>query len=154
MKIELLAVGKLDSAPFRSLENEYRKRLERYLPIDIHEVKEPGGGFKNPAEVIKRYTKDLEKIIAGRKYYLFDIGGKICSSEAWALKLEQMLETPPGEPVFVIGGSDGFSEQFIRGASARFSFSPMTFPHQLFRIIVLEQFYRAMTILRGEKYHK
>lgn len=154
MKIEIIAVGKMDSAFYRGMQDDYLQRLQRYLEVKIVEVKEPGGRYCNSAEVIKRYTSEVEKILNGRRFILTDINAEQYSSRRFSANLERILETPPNEALLVIGGSFGFLKQFKTKAAQTVSFSKMTFPHQLFRVMLLEQLYRSMTLIRGEKYHK
>ena len=154
MKIEIIAVGKLDRQSFRDLEKDFAGRIKRYAGISIHEVPEPGGKFNNPDEIVKRYSAQLEKLIAKRKFFLCDQRGKEHTSSSFASWLNQQLSTPPNELVLVVGGSHGFSRALFDAASGKISFSALTFPHQLFRIMLLEQLYRGCTIINGEKYHK
>jgi 23S rRNA (pseudouridine1915-N3)-methyltransferase len=154
MKIQILAVGGMDSGPFKSLEADYIKRIQRFCPIQVQQVAEPGGKFNNTDEVVRRYSELLSKHIDGRPYALCDQRGTMQDSPAFAAWLERKKTAPPGELIIVVGGSHGVSEALYAGAGDVWSFSSMTFPHQLFRIMLLEQLYRGFSILGGSRYHK
>lgn len=154
MKIRLFCVGKLDKKLMQPLAEEYSRRLLRRYQLDVIEVVEPGGNFKNSDEVLRRYSAELAKKLGGARYIACDSRGKEFSSEAFAAMMEQELEIPPHELNFLIGGSHGLSHELVQGAARRISFSSLTFPHQLFRIMLLEQLFRGMSIIHGETYHK
>ena len=154
MKIHILAVGKLDAKAYTELEQDYLKRIQRSCPVSIQEVPEPGGKFNNADEVVKRYSTLLEKAIKGRPFVLCDQRGRAYDSIEFAGWLKAKMEQPPAELVIVIGGSHGVSEALADAARECIAFSRLTFPHQLFRILLLEQLYRGFSIIEGSKYHK
>lgn len=143
MNFKLIAVGKLARIA-EILAKEYISRLQKYCTISIIEIKE-----STPANE----GKQLLSLIKDKEYaVLFDVRGKTINSEELALFIKkQQLSTPI---TFIIGGSEGVSNEVLQRANRQISLSAMTFPHQLARIIILEQIYRAFTIIRGEKYHK
>ena len=111
----------------------------------------------SPAEIEKALRKEGEQITAllPRRAYVYAlcVEGQPCSSEAFAASLERVI-SEGGEPVFVIGSSHGLSEAVKRAADQRLSFSQMTLPHRLMRVVLTEQIYRAMTIIHRRAYHK
>lgn len=155
MEIRILAVGKLDDPALKQLCTEYMQRIRRLVPISVHQVSEPGGKFANQQEVVHRYSRELrKKLIPGLPYTVCDVQGRQLGSKQFAHYLQKGLETPPGQLQLVVGGSAGLDQELLLGAQLRLSFSTLTFPHQLFRVLLLEQIYRGMTIVRGLAYHK
>jgi 23S rRNA (pseudouridine1915-N3)-methyltransferase len=150
-----VAVGSLDDAHLRALADVYLKRLNHYQPVEIVEVPETRGGFRNPAEIVSRDSERVRaQIPEPLPYTMLTPHGKTMDSPAFAAWLRARLDASVKPLVFVIGGSHGLSAEFEAGAETRLAFSPLTFPHQLFRVLFLEQLYRACTILNGEPYHK
>ncbi len=156
MKITILCVGKLKEKFMRDAVNEYSKRLSRYVKLDVAEVadeKTPdhaGALLQNQkeGERLLRHIKGEDHVIA------LAITGDQYDSVAFSRKLDGFGMSGKGHVVFVIGGSLGLSEQVLGRADEELSFSKMTFPHQLMRVILLEQIYRGYRISRGEPYHK
>lgn len=155
MKITLLAIGKTDSKQLDSLIQTYRERLSHYLPFEIKlipDVKRSG-----------KMTPDLQKLAEGKlilselmqgdKLLLLDERGKMFTSREFASFLEAKMLQSERRLVFVIGGPYGFSEEVYARANEQISLSKMTLSHQMIRLFITEQIYRAMTILRGEPYH-
>lgn len=148
-KITLLCVGKLKEKYWSQACAEYEKRLRRYCELTIVESKE--SVTDDPVEE----GKLLLKKISSRAYVIAcDVDGQSLDSAAWAGLLQKIIEEYGKEIVFVVGGSNGLSADVKKRADLRISFSEMTFPHQLFRVVLLEQIYRAFTIMNNEKYHK
>lgn len=159
MKITVVAVGKIKEKFFADAVSEYRKRLGRYCKLEILQVadeKTPDG----VSEALEKQIKDregeriLSHIRDGEYVFALAIEGKMMSSEEMAQKMERLGVEGRSQVVFVIGGSLGLSEAVIRRADEYLSFSKMTFPHQLMRVILLEQIYRSYRIMTGGPYHK
>ena len=159
MKITLVTVGKIKERYFEDAIKEYSKRLGRYCRLDIIQVqdeKTPDGA----GEAMERQIKDkegqriLSNIKDGAYVIALAIEGRMLSSEELASRLQKLGVDGISHIVFVIGGSLGLSEEVMRRADFALSFSKMTFPHQLMRVILLEQIYRAYRIMKNEPYHK
>ncbi len=159
MKVTLLTVGKIKEKYLRDGIAEYAKRLSRYCKLDIIEVadeKTPDRAseaeelqIKNTeGERLLKYVKDSDHVIA------LAIDGKMLDSVELSKKIETLGVQGESSIVFVIGGSLGLSDAVLKRADYKLSFSKMTFPHQLMRMILLEQLYRAYRIMHGEPYHK
>lgn len=159
MNITLVTVGKIKEKYYRDAIAEYQKRLTRYCKLDIVEVadeKTPDKASEIMEEQIKQ--KEAERIL---KYIKEDahcialaIEGKKMDSVAFSKKIEQYGIMGKSNLVFVIGGSLGLHDSVLKRADEKLSFSDMTFPHQLMRVILLEQVYRCYRIINGEPYHK
>ena len=159
MKITLVTVGKIKERYFEDAIKEYSKRLGRYCKLDIVPVqdeKTPDGA----SEAVERQIKDkegqriLSNIKDGAYVIALAIEGRMLSSEELASKLQKLGVDGISHIVFVIGGSLGLSDEVMRRADYALSFSKMTFPHQLMRVVLLEQIYRSYRIMAGEPYHK
>ena len=159
MKITILCVGKIKEDYLRAAVAEYEKRLGRYATIEIIEVDDEKTSDKSSereddlirereGERLLRHIPDQAHVVA------LAIGGKEYSSVEFADKIEKLGVDGVSHIVFIIGGSIGLSTEVLGAADDRVSFSRMTFPHQLMRVILLEQIYRAARIIRGEPYHK
>jgi 23S rRNA (pseudouridine1915-N3)-methyltransferase len=152
MDLTLYAVGKLRPM-YRTVADEYLERLGHYCKAGEVEVREAG---KAPtAELMKQLESErlLERIRTGSHVVLLDREAKSWSSEQLSGRLDAWRNS--GKPVaLVIGGSHGVSAELAAKAAERWSLGAMTLPHELARVVVLEQCYRAWTILKGEKYHK
>ena len=151
ININLICVGNLKEKFSRDEQAEYQKRLSAFCNLQITEIKEQNQ-FDNPQVTLEREGKEICKRLKGY-VVLCDIKGKELSSENLAQKLEN-LSLENSTLTFVVGGSYGVSEEVYAKANEKMSFSPMTFPHNLFRIMLLEQIYRAFTISSGKSYHK
>ncbi len=151
MNINLVCVGNLKEKFTRDCAAEYIKRLGAFCKLNVVEIKEQNV-LENPALVLQKEGEDIIKNLKGF-VILCDISGEEYSSEIFAEKLEKIF-MENSTITFVIGGSYGVSESVRSHANARVSFSHMTFPHNLFRVMLLEQIYRAFTILAGKAYHK
>ena len=159
MKITVLAVGKIKERFFEDAVKEYEKRLGRYCKLEIVQVadeKTPDGAMEALERQIKE--KEGERILAhirdGAYVIALAIEGKMLDSEELAQKLGQLGVGGVSQVVFVIGGSLGLSGAVLERADYRLSFSKMTFPHQMMRVILLEQVYRGFRILNHQPYHK
>ncbi len=153
MEITLFCVGKLDKV-WAPLANEYIKRIEYFSKIKVIEIPEPAGRYRNSDESVAVTSRQLAEKIGPAPWILLDRTGASCTSEEFSKMMMRELENHPGRLNLVIGASDGVSPDLQQGAKHRISFSALTFPHQLFRVILLEQVYRAFAIARNFPYHK
>lgn len=159
MKITIIAVGKIKEKFYTQALKEYEKRLGRYCSLKIIEVpdeKAPESMSLAQAEEViqKEGQKILDKIPSGAQVITLEIQGKSIASEEFADYIDQCAISGKSNLCFVIGGSLGLSHEVKSVSDLALSFSKMTFPHQLFRVMLLEQIYRAFRIIRNEPYHK
>ncbi len=147
-----MAVGKLRSS-YREACDEYLRRLKRYARIEETEVKEASRAPKPEAQLEVEAARLLERIPDGATVVALDREGQGWSSEELARRVEGW-KVAARPLAFVIGGSHGLSPRLVESAAARWSLGPPTLPHELARVVVVEQLYRAFTILGGEPYHK
>lgn len=159
MNISIITVGKLKEKYLKQGIDEYLKRLSAYAKMDIIEVPDEKAPEElSETEMIQVKQKEGERILA--KIHLdahviaLAIEGKMKSSEELADTLDKLATYGKSKIAFVIGGSLGLSQEVLQRADEKLSFSKMTFPHQLMKLILLEQVYRAFRINRGEPYHK
>ncbi|HEX3078706.1 MAG TPA: 23S rRNA (pseudouridine(1915)-N(3))-methyltransferase RlmH [Lachnospiraceae bacterium] len=159
MKITILCVGKIKEKYFTMGIDEYSKRLSRYCKLEIIEVpdeKTPDNASEAEELMIK--AKEGERLLKNIKdsayVIVLAIEGKMLTSEELSQKMEQLGVNGDSNVVFVIGGSLGLDEKILNRADYKLSFSKMTFPHQLMRMVLLEQIYRGYRIMKGEPYHK
>lgn len=159
MKITIITVGKIKEKYFTDAIAEYSKRLSRYCKLEIVQVpdeKTPDGASEALETQIK--DKEGERILSnikdGSYVVALAIEGNMLDSEELAEKIEKWGISGVSQIVFVIGGSLGLSKAVLNRADYKLSFSRMTFPHQLMRVILLEQVYRAYRIIQNEPYHK
>lgn len=159
MKITILCVGKIKEKFYREALEEYVKRLGRYSSMNIIELadeKTPDDASDKECEAI--LTKEGDRILShipdNSYVFALAIEGKRYTSEAFADKLDVLMSAGNSHIVFVIGGSLGLSDAVKKRADALISFSDMTFPHQLMRVILAEQIYRCFRIIKHEPYHK
>jgi 23S rRNA (pseudouridine1915-N3)-methyltransferase len=158
VRITIVAVGRLKERYLVDGIAEYSKRLRSYCRLNIVEVKdEPfrDGYSEAEQEMVKaKEAERIRKVIPERGYVIaLDIQGQMVSSEEMAAAIDRLAVEGWSHIVFVIGGALGLHSSLIDSAHMRLSFSPLTFPHQLMRLILLEQLYRWFTISRGESYH-
>ena len=160
MSTLVLCVGKMKEKAYRELADEYLKRLSRYgkyEETEIPDLPEPGSGSSAALEEqlkAKEGEAILAKIRPGDRVIAMTIGGKKRSSEELAKHLAELKTGGVSHVVFVIGGSLGLGKNVLARADEELSMSDMTFPHQLARVMLLEQLYRAEKINAGERYHK
>ena len=153
MNAAILCVGRLRESYWRAAADEYKKRLSRFGKFEEIEVPDRPEG-PDEARVLREEGRDLlRRLRDGDDVIALCVDGRPCSSEQLAATLRER-EGTGRRTVFVIGGSLGLSEEVVSRAGTRLSFSPMTFPHQLARVMLLEQLYRACKINAGERYHK
>lgn len=159
MQIQVVAVGKLKEKFWLDAITEYSKRLGSYARLDIRELPdEKTPDSMSPAEEEQVKAREGERILAALKadahVVALAIDGEAWTSEQLAAQLERQAVYGGGSVAFVIGGSLGLSPAVLARADKRLSFGRMTYPHQLMRVLLLEQIYRAFKINRGEPYHK
>ena len=159
MNIRIVAVGKIKEKYIQEGIKEFSKRLSRYCSLDIVEIddeKAPENLSEKEMDIVKK--KEGERILAKIPQNSFiislEIMGKELSSEDLSKKMEELMINGTNDITFVIGGSLGLSEEVRSRSNFKLSFSRMTFPHQLMRLILLEQVYRGWRIMKGEPYHK
>ena len=149
--IRIICVGKIKEKYFTDAIKEYQKRLSKYTKLEIIEIPDFDADIntilKKESELILRQVKDKSYIIT------LEIEGNELSSVELSKKIDNVLNTN-SDITFIIGGSYGLSDDVKKISNYKLSFSKMTFPHQLFRVILLEQIYRSYKILNNETYHK
>ena len=158
MKITIVCAGKIKEKYLRDGIAEYEKRLRPYADVRTHEIVEermkekPSAAEK--AETIRREgARLLAQVPQGAYLIVLDVGGAELSSEELAAKIDRLAVTGESHIAFLIGGSFGLADELRRHADLRLSFSHFTLPHQLIRLFLVEQIYRAFKINRGEPYH-
>ncbi len=143
-KVNIVCVGKIKEEFYRAAVTEYLKRLSRFAKVEVKELAE-GRNPDDEAPYILRAAKGYKIALC--------IKGEKCSSEALASRIKSLCDK--GEEItFIIGSSEGLSDEVKKQADLRLSFSDLTFPHQLMRVILCEQVYRAFMIISGGAYHK
>ena len=149
LQITVIAVGKLKERFWREACDEYLQRLKAYAKVSVVEL--PDSNAQREAALI---TEALGKLPADAHKILLDIQGKEISSPGLSQKIDSLALSGTSHIAFIIGGSDGVTKDIKTAASERISFGPITLPHNLARVVLLEQIYRAFRISRGEPYHK
>ena len=159
MKITLITVGKIKERYLKDAIAEYSKRLSKYCKLEVIEVadeKTPDQASENVEQQIRK--KEGERILRYVKEDAYvitlEIGGTMLDSVAFAKKIETLGVQGKSYIIFIIGGSIGLGEDVLKRSDYGLSFSKMTFPHQLMRVILLEQLYRSYRIIEGAPYHK
>ena len=147
LKIQLICIGRLKEKFYIDACAEYEKRLRRFCNFEIIELPETG-------DIVRDGANMLSRIPSGARVVALCIEGKLHSSEELADCLSECALSGRSRLAFLIGGSDGLSPEVKSRSDLRLSMSPMTFPHHLARVMVLEQIYRAFSINEGGKYHK
>ena len=159
MNIQIIALGKLKEKYLTDAVKEYEKRISAFAKFSITEL-DPERISENPSEAEINSALDAEaekilpKIPRDSMIVAMCIEGKQCGSEAFAKKINEAAINGKSSIVFIIGSSHGLSEKIKKAAHLKMSMSEMTFPHQLARIMLSEQIYRALTIINNRKYHK
>lgn len=159
MNVDLICVGAIKEKFFKEAIDEYSKRLSRYINLKVIELKDEKN-FKNASIIMNDKIKAVEgdRIISKLKNNTYpislDISGEKYSSHLFAKKISEWELKACGNISFIIGGSIGLSKEVLDISKEKISFSDMTFPHQLMRVIFLEQLYRAYRIINNEPYHK
>ena len=143
--IKIICVGKIKESYLRDAIYDYQKRISKYHKLEIIEVND--SNMRDEAVKILHYVKDNDYVIT------LEIDGDMLSSIEFANKIDRLFITN-SNITFIIGGSDGLDDDVKIRSNYKLSFSRFTFPHQLFRVILLEQIYRCFKILNNETYHK
>ncbi len=159
MKISIIAVGRLKEKYLKEGIAEYSKRLSRFCDLEIIEVEdEQAPDNISPAQEVQIKKKEAEKIKKrikeGSFVVVLDLKGEKPDSVGFAKRLEAFFISGVSAMTFIIGGSLGLDDEFVKTANYRLCLSELTFPHQLARLILLEQLYRCFKIMKGETYHK
>jgi 23S rRNA (pseudouridine1915-N3)-methyltransferase len=159
MQIEIIAVGKIKEKYLQKGIQEYLKRLGPFAKIKIVEVsdeKTPASATKAEEDEVRKKEgqRILDKLKGDTFVIILDIDGELLSSEDLAKKVEELMIKSKNHVTIIIGGSVGLSEEVKKRANLKLSFGRFTYPHQLMRLILLEQIYRCFKIIRGEPYHK
>lgn len=156
MNIKIVAVGKIKEKFTKEAIDEFRKRLGAYCSLSLVEI--PAQEIKDDNLAQKYMQIEGEKILAAIKHDAFvitlEIQGKMLSSEDFAQKIKELSHDGINEVIFVIGGANGLSKAVSDRADFKLSFSKMTFTHQLVRVFLYEQIYRAFKIINNESYHR
>ena len=159
LQIDLVCVGKIKESFYRDAIAEYVKRLSWYAKVEIREAEDEKtpdkASEKEEEQIKKREGERILKLIRDHSYVIaLAIDGRAYDSPSLAAHLDQLAANGAGRLAFVIGGSLGLSKEVLSRADEKLSFSALTFPHQLMRVILLEQIYRSFRIISGEPYHK
>jgi 23S rRNA (pseudouridine1915-N3)-methyltransferase len=151
--IRVVCVGRA-RGPLAEASAEYEERLGRACTFELHELKEEGTPSLEPREAMLRERARIEPLLAGHRVVALDRSGVQKTSKQVAEIVRECEERPPQRTAFVLGGPHGIDETLLSDAELTWSLGKGTLPHQLARVVVLEQLYRAFTILRGEPYHR
>lgn len=154
MRITIVAVGRLKEGFWRDAVAEYLKRLTAYATVNVVEVADRDSGRDEARALADEGADILKSIPEGAYVVALDLAGKQVDSEQFASKLERLGIEGRSSIVFVIGGSVGLSAEVLKRADERLSLGRMTLPHNLARVVLVEQVYRAFRIIRNEPYHK
>ena len=158
MKVTLICVGKVKEKFYRDAIKEYEKRLGAYIKLNTIEISDEKVKVENDSEIALVMEKEgnniLSKIKDNQYVITLEILGKNLSSEEFASKIDNLMLTGKSDITLVIGGSYGLSDNVKKRSDFALSFSKMTFPHQMMRVVLLEQVYRAYRIITGASYHK
>jgi len=150
--IKIICVGKIKESFYREAIDEYKKRLSKYTDLNIIEV--PDEGLTDSKTALKKEGEKILNQVNDKDYIItLEIDGKELSSTELATKMNNIYQIS-SNITFIIGGSYGLSDEVKKISKCKLSFSKLTFPHQLFRVVLLEQIYRAFKINNNESYHK
>ncbi|MGD9901075.1 MAG: 23S rRNA (pseudouridine(1915)-N(3))-methyltransferase RlmH [Spirochaetales bacterium] len=153
----IISVGTLKEKYLVDATKEYIKRLEPFAKVNLIEVRESAlSNNASASEINKAKQIEAQDLKQRAKGFLvaLEIKGKSMTSEEFSKKIDELATSGVSEISFIIGGSNGLDDEFSRGCNLQLSFSSFTFPHQLMRVIMLEQLYRAMCIINNKTYHK
>ena len=155
MKITVVLVGKTQSKELNTLMAEYQKRLKRYIQVDWIELPDYKNRGKVTSEELKRIEGQsiLSKVKSGDDLILFDEKGDELTSVGLSKFFKKKMNAGTRNLIFVVGGAYGFSDEVYARSNGKLAISKLTFPHQLIRVLILEQIYRGYTIIKGEPYH-
>lgn len=153
MELRIVSVGDVSSGTYGRLINEYLERAERYISVSQMEVDKASNANKSAAK--KREADNLRDVWREREHRVaVDRKGSSVSSREFAERLNRWMVGSPSVVSFFIGGAEGLDSDFKRECDERISLSKLTFPHKLAAVVMAEQIYRALTIIRGRTYHK
>lgn len=158
LNINIICVGKLKETYLKNAVNEYSKRLQKYCNLEITELADEKLPNKlNPSLISDIKNKECNKILQAihKDSFVFclDLKGKNFSSEEFSQKIDDIALNSNSHITFIIGGTLGLNDDVLKVSNEKISFSKMTFPHQLIRVFLLEQIFRAFKISKGETYH-
>ncbi|HKI52466.1 MAG TPA: 23S rRNA (pseudouridine(1915)-N(3))-methyltransferase RlmH [Geothermobacteraceae bacterium] len=155
MKLRLVCVGKMSASYLRDAVEDYALRVQRYLPLEVVELKEEKTGGKNQPDLIRQKEGEriLQRISSQDWVVVLDERGRLQDSVKLAKLVERHMLDGTQALTAVIGGAYGLSREVRQRADLELSLSPLTFTHQMARVLWLEQLYRSMTIIRNEPYH-
>jgi 23S rRNA (pseudouridine1915-N3)-methyltransferase len=153
MRFSLGVVGNPRAGAIAEAVPEYERRAARYWPLDVHEVREEPARSQSPEVVRRREGERLAERVGSAALVVCDVGGSRMSSEQFAEWMQRRREDAR-DCALVIGGAFGVAPELRQRAESTLSLSTLTFPHELARLVLVEQLYRAGTIARGEPYHK
>lgn len=155
MKIVLLTVGKTTAKNIVSGIEMYTERIRHYVPFELVSIPDlkSTAALSADQQKVREGQGIITALNPGDRVVLLDERGEMLTPRKFAQRFQQRMSAGVKRLVFVVGGPYGFSEEVYARADARLSLSAMTFPHDLVRLLFIEQLYRAMTILKGEKYH-
>ena len=154
MKIRLITIGKLQKAWLREAQQEYVKRLSRFADLEILELNEAADGLDLAKQLGREAEQMLKKISPNDFVIALDLAGKELNSEQLSNELASWFEQAGAKLTFLIAGSNGYADSILKRAQVRVSMGKMTFPHQLARVMLLEQLFRSFKIQKNESYHK
>ena len=156
MKFRFIVVGRHKNDPMVEASGEYLARIARYVPVELVEVKEASRGRAASVSRIRKLEVERVRAALSRddRVVALDERGRALSSVVLSERLETWMQAGPRSVAFVVGGPVGLDPDFLRAADERWSLSALTLPHRLARLVLMEQVYRGLTILRGEPYHK
>ena len=157
-KIKLIAMGRLTENYTKTAADEFLKRISRFFSLTVCEIKPENPADPSDADIERALAKEAEKILAEipprSKVAALCVEGKQMTSPAFAEMIDSAASSATPDVCFIIGSSHGLHDSVKKRADIKLSFSQMTFPHELFRVMLYEQIYRAGEILAGGKYHK
>ncbi len=155
MKVNIITIGKIKEDYLKSAISEYQKRIKKYAKLSIFEKEESKNNARSNKMIITAKQEEGESLLSTAKGYLIalDLRGEMLSSEELAAIIKEQKDRG-GEVTFAIGGSDGLGQNLLDKADRVISFGRVTYPHQLMRVILTEQIYRAFSIIANTPYHK
>lgn len=153
MKLRVVWIGKTRSKELSTLSSDFLKRLRRFVPIDITELRDPKTG-DDKRQLAAEEERLLAALDTGDRVVVLDVAGQSWTSEQLAQFVGKHLRNDPRRLTFVIGGYGGMSEKVKARAERKWSLSPLTFTHEMTRVLVVEQLYRALCILNNHPYSK
>lgn len=154
MKISIIAIGKIKEDWMKNGITEYSKRISKFCKMEIIEIPDEPDGVSVSRAIEEEGKKMLARIRENDLVIALDLNGESVDSTQMAGKLSRWMETGGARITFLIAGSNGYSKEALQRAAERVKLSELTFPHQMTRLIFLEQLYRSFKIINGEKYHK